>query len=179
MEYVVANKLGTSGILTFDDLRLEQLADGSIDMMHQFSLLMKHLRRQVDTIFPYTAVPEFSRTGRAHIHFMLPYDFPYILVKEKWSENGKALCRVLPTMLRIKKYGFYLGKDFDKPECERPTKRRAFNAQGFKPEPLPSVVMTYSQAEQLAQEYALANGTTATEIRSSNPWLHGGFTWLE
>jgi hypothetical protein len=110
---------------------------------------------------------------------MLPYDFPYILVKEKWSENGKALHRVLPTMLRIKKYGFYLGKDFDKPECERPTKRRAFNAQGFKPEALPSVVMTFGQAQQLAQEYALANGTTVTEIKSSKPWLRGGFTWLE
>jgi hypothetical protein len=82
-------------------------------------------------------------------------------------------------MLRIKKYGFYLGKDFDKPECERPTKRRAFNAQGFKPEALPSVVMTFGQAEQLAQEYALANGTTVTEIKSSKPWLRGGFTWLE
>ena len=110
---------------------------------------------------------------------MLPYDFPYILVKEKWSENGKALHRILPTMLRVKKYGFYLGKDFDKPEWERPTKRRVFNAQCFKPEPLPSVIMTHGQAEQLAQEYALANGTTVTEIRSSKPWLHGGFTWLE
>lgn len=179
MEYVVANKLGTSGILTFDDSRLEQLALGSIDMMHQFSLLMKHLRRQVDASFPYTAVPEFSSSGRAHIHFMLPYDFPYVLVKEKWSVNGKALHRIIPTMQRLKKYGFYLGKDFDKPEWERPTKRRVFSAQGFKPEPLPSVVMTYGQAEQLAKEYALANGTAVTEIRSSKPWLRGGFTWLE
>ena len=110
---------------------------------------------------------------------MLPYDFPYILVKEKWSENGKALHRILPTMLRVKKYGFYLGKDFNKPESERPTKRRSYSAIGFKPKTLPSVVMTYSEAEQVAQEYALANGTTVTEIRSSNPWLHGGFTWLE
>jgi hypothetical protein len=28
-------------------------------------------------------------------------------------------------------------------------------------------------------EYALANGTTVTEIRSSKPWLRGGFSWLE
>ena len=179
MEYVVANKLGTSGILTFDDLRLEQLADGSIDLMHQFSLLMKHLRRQVDTSFPYIAVPEFSSTGRVHIHFMLPYCFPYEMVEEKWSVNGNALHRIIPTMQQLKKYGFYLGKDFDKPEWERPTKRRVFSAQGFKPKPLPSVVMTYGQAEQLAKEYALTNGTAVTEIRSSTPWLHGGFTWLE
>jgi hypothetical protein len=39
--------------------------------------------------------------------------------------------------------------------------------------------MTYGQAEQLAKEYALANGTTVTEIRSSKPWLPGGFTWLK
>ena len=76
MEYVVANKLGTSGVLTFDDVRLERIADGSIDMMHQFSLLLKYLRRQMEFRFPYTAVPEFSKTGRPHIHFMLPYDFP-------------------------------------------------------------------------------------------------------
>jgi hypothetical protein len=82
-------------------------------------------------------------------------------------------------MLELQKYGFYICKDFDKPEWERPTKRRAFNAQGFKPEPLPSVVMTFGQAEQLAQEYALANDTTVTEIRSSKPWLRGGFSWLE
>jgi hypothetical protein len=178
MEYVVANKLGTSGILTFDDLRLEQLADGSIDIMHQFSLLMKHLRRQVDTIFPYTAVPEFSRTGRAHIHFMLPHDFPYTLVKEKWSENGKALHRILPTMLRVKKYGFYLGKDFNKPESERPTKRRVIKADGFKPKSEPARVMTYSEIEQLANQYAQEKGTTVKEINSSKPWLQGGFEWL-
>ena len=179
MEYVVANKLGTSGILTFNDLRLEQLADGSIDIMHQFSLLMKHLRRQVDISFPYTAVPEFSSTGRVHVHFMLPYDFPYEMVEEKWSKNGQALHKSISSMLGLKKYGFYICKDFDKPEWERPTKRRSYSAIGFKPKTLPSVVMTYSEAEQVAQEYALANGTTVTEIRSSKPWLRGGFTWLE
>ena len=179
MEYVVANKLGTSGLLTFDDLRLEQLADGSIDIMHQFSLLMKHLRRQVDISFPYTAVPEFSSTGRVHVHFMLPYDFPYEMVEEKWFKNGQALHQSISSMLGLKKYGFYICKDFDKPEWERPTKRRSYSAIGFKPKTLPSVVMTYSEAEQVAQEYALANGTTVTEIRSSKPWLRGGFTWLE
>lgn len=59
-------------------------------MMHQFSSLMKHLRRQLNVSFADPAVPEFSKTGRLCIHFMFPYDFHYVFVKESWSENSQA-----------------------------------------------------------------------------------------
>ena len=58
------------------------------------------------------------------------------------------------------KFGFYLGKYFDKPESERPTKRRVVKADAFKPKSEPARVMTYSEIEQLANQYAQEKGTT-------------------
>lgn len=81
-------------------------------------------------------------------------------------------------MEELHKVAFYLGKDFDKPEAERPTKRRVVNANGFKPKAQEAIIMTYADAEQLAKQYAQAKGTTIKEIKSSKPWLQGGFTWL-
>ena len=178
MQYVVANELTTSGILTFSNARLGQLEEGSIEILHQFSLLIRSVRRKIGKDFPYTAVPEFSETGRPHIHFMLPAKFPYDIVEKKWSENGLALHQMIPNMEELHKVAFYLGKDFDKPEAERPTKRRVVNANGFKPKAQEAIIMTYAEAEQLAKQYAQAKGTTIKEIKSSKPWLQGGFTWL-
>lgn len=80
MQYVVANNLITSGLLSFSDARLKQINDGSIDILHQFSLLIRNVRRQIKN-FPYTAVPEFSKIERQHIHFMLPADFPLAITE--------------------------------------------------------------------------------------------------
>jgi hypothetical protein len=178
MQYVVANQLVTSGVLTFTDDRIEQLVDGTIKIMHQFSLLVRSIRRIVQGEFPYAAVPEFSRGGRHHIHFMLPFEFPYDIVEEKWSKNGIAKHRIITNNGQLSKMGFYLGKNFAKPASERPTKRRVFKADGFKPRPEPARVMTYSEIEQLANQYAAKAGTTVKIIDSSKPWLAGGFEWL-
>ena len=178
MQYVVANQLITSGLLTFTDTRIEQLIDGSIDIMHQFTLLMRKIKRSGERDFPYVAVPEFSDSGRHHIHFMLPAEFPYDMVEEKWSQNGLAFHKIIANEGELSTVGFYLGKRFDKPQSERPTKRRVVKANGFKPKPEPARVMTYSEIEQLAYQYAQAEGTTVKEIRSSKPWLVGGFEWL-
>jgi hypothetical protein len=178
MQYVVANQLITSGVLTFTPDRIEQLTDGTIKIMHQFSLLMRRIRRIVQEEFPYVAVPEFSKGGRHHIHFMLPAEFPYDIVEEKWSKNGIAKHRMITNNGQLSKMGFYLGKNFDKPESERPTKRRVFKADGFKPKSEPAKVMTYSEIEQMAHQYAQVEGTTVKVIRSSKPWLAGGFEWL-
>lgn len=178
MQYVVANQLVTSGVLTFTDDKIEQLVDGTIKMMHQFSLLMRSIKRIVQEEFPYVAVPEFSRGGRHHIHFMLPAEFPYDIVEEKWSKNGIAKHRMITNNGQLSKVGFYLGKYFDKPESDRPTKRRVVKANGFKPKPAPARIMTYSEIEQLANQYARLEGTTVKVIKSSKPWLAGGFEWL-
>lgn len=178
MQYVVFNELTTSGVLTFTDARIEQLNDGTIDLLHQFSLLMRNVKRTVERNFPYLAVPEFSKCGRHHIHFMLPAEFPYDIVEEKWSKNGHALHQMIVHEGELSRVGFYLGKYFDKPESQRPTKRRVVKADGFKPKPKPARIMTYSEAQQLAEQYAKERGTTVKEIKSSKPWLRGGFTWL-
>jgi hypothetical protein len=178
MQYVVANQLVTSGVLTFTPDRIEQLVDGTIKIMHQFSLLMRSIRRIVQGEFPYVAVPEFSRGGRHHIHFMLPAEFPYDIVEEKWSKNGIAKHRMITNNGQLSKMGFYLGKYFDKPESERPTKRRVVKADGFKPKPEPARIMTYSEIEQMAYQNAQKLGTTVKVIKSSKPWLAGGFEWL-
>lgn len=178
MQYVVANQLITSGVLTFTDDRIEQLVDGSIKIMHQFSLLMRSIRRIVQGEFPYVAVPEFSRGGRHHIHFMLPAEFPYDIVEEKWSKNGIAKHRIITNNGQLSKMGFYLGKNFDKPESERPTKRRVVKADGFKPKSEPVRIMTYSEIEQMAYLDAQKLGTTVKAIKASKPWLAGGFEWL-
>ena len=178
MQYVVANQLVTSGLLTFTDARIEQLIDGSIDIMHQFTLLMRKIKRSGERGFPYVAVPEFSDSGRHHIHFMLPAEFPYDMVEEKWSKNGLAFHRIIANEGELSTVGFYLGKRFDRPQSERPTKRRVFKADGFKPKPEPARVMTYSEIEQLANQYAQEKGTTVKVIKSSKPWLNGGFEWL-
>ena len=178
MQYVVANQLVTSGLLTFTDARIEQLIDGSIDIMHQFALLMRKIKRSGEREFPYVAVPEFSDSGRHHIHFMLPAEFPYDIVEEKWSKNGLAFHRIIANEGELSTVGFYLGKRFDRPQSERPTKRRVIKADGFKPKPEPARVMTYSEIEQLANQYAQEKGTTVKVIKSSKPWLNGGFEWL-
>ena len=178
MQYVVANQLVTSGVLTFTPDRIEQLVDGTIKIMHEFSLLMRSIRRIVQGEFPYVAVPEFSKGGRHHIHFMLPAEFPYDIVEEKWSKNGIAKHRMIKNNGQLSKFGFYLGKYFDKPESERPTKRRVVKADGFKPKPEPARIMTYSEIEQMAYQNAQKLGTTVKVIKSSKPWLAGGFEWL-
>ena len=178
MQYVVANQLITSGLLTFTDTRIEQLIDGSIDIMHQFTLLMRKIKRSGEREFPYVAVPEFSDSGRHHIHFMLPAEFPYDMVEEKWSKNGLAFHRIIANEGELSTVGFYLGKRFDRPQSERPTKRRVVKADGFKPKLEPARVMTYSEIEQLANQYAQEKGTTVKVIKSSKPWLIGGFEWL-
>jgi hypothetical protein len=178
MQYVVANQLITSGLLTFTDTRIEQLIDGSIDIMHEFRLLMRKINRSGLREFPYAAVPEFSDSGRHHIHFMLPAEFPYDLIEEKWSKNGQAFHKIIANEGELSTIGFYLGKRFDKPQSERPTKRRVFKADGFKPKPHPARVLTYSEIEQLANQYARLEGTTVKQIKSSKPWLAGGFEWL-
>ena len=178
MQYVVANQLVTSGVLTFTDTRIEQIIDGTIDIMHQFRLLMRSIKRKGERAFPYVAVPEFSKTGRRHIHFMLPAEFPYDMVEEKWHRNGYALHKIIADIGELSRVGFYLGKHFDKPESERPTKRRVIKAEGFKPKYETARVMTYSEIEQLANQYSQEKGTTVKEIKSSKPWLQGGFEWL-
>lgn len=178
MQYVVANQLVTSGVLTFTDSRIEQLVDGTINIMHQFSLLIRNIKKTGLNEFPYVAVPEFSRGGRHHIHFMLPAEFPYDIVEEKWSKNGIAKHRLIADSRQLRKMGFYLGKYFDKPESERPSKRRVVKANGFKPKPEPARIMTYSEIRQLADSFAQVNGKTVNVIKSSKPWLAGGFEWL-
>lgn len=128
MQYVVANKLMTSGVLTFNNARLEQLDDGSIEVLHQLGLLIRSVRRAVKEDFPFTGVPEFSEAERQHIHLMLPIDFPYDIVEEKWSKNGFAFHQIVPNMEELRVAAFYLGKDFDKPEDQRITKCRIVNA---------------------------------------------------
>ena len=109
---------------------------------------------------------------------MLPAEFPYDIVEEKWSKNGLAFHRIIANEGELSTVGFYLGKRFDRPQSERPTKRRVIKADGFKPKPEPARVMTYSEIEQLANQYAQEKGTTVKAIKSSKPWLNGGFEWL-
>ena len=178
MQYVVANKLMTSCVLTFNNSRLEQLDNGSIEVIHQLGLLIRNVRRAVKEDFPFSAVPEFSEAERQHIHLMLPIDFPYDIVEDKWTKNGLALCLIIPNMEELKVAAFYLGKDFDKPEDQRITKRRVVNAIGFRPKSMPAEIMTLAEAEELANQYAKLNGTTVKEIKSNNPWCRGGYSWL-
>ena len=178
MQYVVANKLMTSGVLTFDNARLEQLDNGSIEVLHQLGLLIRNVRRVVKEDFPFSAVPEFSEAERQHIHLMLPIDFPYAIVEEKWSKNGFAFHQIVPNMEELRVAAFYLGKDFDKPEDQRITKRRVVNAIGFRPKSMPAEIMTLAEAEELAKQQAKLRGTTVKEIKSNNPWCRGGYSWL-
>ena len=179
MQYVVANQLVTSGVLTFTDDRIEQITDGTIDMMHQFSLLVRSIKRKGERAFPYVAVPEFSKTGRRHIHFMLPAEFPYDMVEEKWYRNGHALHKIIADTGELSRVGFYLGKHFDKPESERPTKRRVIMAEGFKPKPINYGFLTRAQALEIATRHADEAGTVIKEFDSKKPWLRGGFKWFE
>jgi hypothetical protein len=179
--YTYVNQLTTASYLSFTDARLELIDIGRVDPMHEFSLLMRRVKKALrpHSSFPYLAVPEYSKEGRLHIHLMLPAGFEFELVQNKWEINGIAeSCTVKPGV-GLAKMGFYLAKDFDKPVGQRPFERRSIPALGFKPQPINYGFLTRAQALEVAQMHADEAGVVIEEFYSKKPWLRGGFKWFE
>jgi hypothetical protein len=179
--FTYVNQLTTASYLSFTDGRLELIGAGRVDPMHEFSLLMRRVKKALRTYpsFPYIAVPEYSKDGRLHIHLMLPEGFEFELVQSKWEINGIAeSCTVKPGV-GLAKMGFYLAKDFDKPVGQRPFERRSIPAPGFKPQPVNYGFLTRAQALEVAQTHADEAGAVIEEFYSTKPWLRGGFKWFE
>jgi len=179
--FTYVNQLTTASYLSFTDTRLELINAGGIDPMHEFSLLMRRVKKALGpySSFPFIAVPEYSDDGRLHIHLMLPAGFEFELVQNKWEINGKAESCIVKSGVGLAKMGFYLAKDFDKPVGQRPFERRSIPAPGFKPQPINYGFLTRAQALEVAQTHAAEAGVVIEEFYSKKPWLRGGFKWFE
>ena len=179
--YTYVNQLTTASYLSFTDGRLELIGAGRADPMHEFSLLMRRVKKALGphSSFPYVAVPEYSDDGRLHIHLMLPAGFEFELVQNKWKINGIAESCTVKSGVGLAKMGFYLAKDFDKPVGQRPFERRTIPAPGFKPKPINYGFLTRAQALEIATRHADEAGTVIKEFDSKKPWLRGGFKWFE
>jgi hypothetical protein len=179
--YTYVNQLTTASYLSFTDGRLELIDAGRVDPIHEFSLLMRRVKKALrpHSSFPYIAVPEYSKEGRLHIHLMLPAGFEFELVQDKWKINGIAESCTVNSGVGLAKMGFYLAKDFDKPVGQRPFERRSIPAPGFKPQPINYGFLTRAQALEVAQTHADEAGVVIEEFYSTKPWLRGGFKWFE
>lgn len=179
--YTYVNQLTTASYLSFADASLELIEAGRIDPMHEFSLLMRRVKKALKphTSFPYIAVPEYSKERRLHFHLMLPADFDFELVRKKWKINGRSESCKINSGVGLAKMGFYLGKDFDKPVGQRPLERRSVSAAGFKPRPINYGYLTRAEALEIAKSYADEAGTVIKEFDSMKPWLRRGFKWFE
>jgi hypothetical protein len=179
--FIYVNQLTTASYLSFTDTRLELIGAGRVDPIHEFSLLMRRVKKALGpySSFPYIAVPEYSDDGRLHIHLMLPAGFEFELVQSKWKKNGRAESCSVKSEVGLAKMGFYLGKDFDKPVGQRPFERRSIPAPGFKPQPTNYGFLTRAEALDIAKKHADQAGTVIKEFDSKKPWLRGGFKWFE
>ena len=179
--FTYVNQLTTASYLSFTDARLELIDAGSVDPMHEFSLLMRRVKKALGpySSFSYIAVPEYSDDGRLHIHLMLPAGFEFELVQSQWKRNGKAESCTVNSGVGLAKMGFYLAKDFDKPVGQRPFERRSIPAPGFKPQPINYGFLTRAEAIDIAKKHADEAGTVIKEFDSKKPWLRGGFKWFE
>ena len=179
--FTYVNQLTTASYLSFTDGRLELIEAGRVNPMHEFSLLMRRVKKALGphSPFPSIAVPEFSKEGRLHIHLMLPAGFDFELVKSKWKKNGIAGSCSVKSGVGLAKMGFYLAKDFDKPVGQRPFERRSIPAPGFKPQPIDYGFLTRAEALDIAKNHADEAGTVIKEFDSKKPWLRGGFKWFE
>ena len=179
--YTYVNQLTTASYLSFTDRRLELIDAGRVDPMHEFSLLMRRVKKALGphSPFPSIAVPEFSKEDRLHIHLMLPASFDFELVQNQWERNGKAESCTVNSGVGLAKMGFYLAKDFDKPVGQRPFERRTIPAPGFKPKPINYGFLTRAEALEIAKRHADEAGTVIKEFDSKKPWLRGGFKWFE
>lgn len=179
--YTYVNQLTTASYLSFTNACLELIDAGRIDPMHEFSLLMRRVKKALrpHSSFPYLAVPEYSKDDRLHIHLMLPAGFEFDLVQNQWKRNGKAESCSVKSGVGLAKMGFYLAKDFDKPVGQRPFERRSIPAPGFKPQPINYGFLTRAEALEIAKSHADEAGTVIKEFDSKKPWLRGGFKWFE
>ena len=179
--YTYVNQLTTASYLSFTDGRLELIDAGRVNPMHEFSLLMRRVKKALGpySSFPYLAVPEYSDDGRLHIHLMLPAGFDFELVQNKWKKNGRAESCSVKSGVGLAKMGFYLAKDFDKPVGQRPFERRSIPAPGFKPQPINYGFLTRAEALDIAKKHADEAGMVIKEFDSKKPWLRGGFKWFE
>jgi hypothetical protein len=179
--YTYVNQLTTASYLSFTDSRLELIGAERVDPIHEFSLLMRRVKKALGpySSFPYIAVPEYSDDGRLHIHLMLPAGFEFELVQNKWKKNGRAESCSVKSGVGLAKMGFYLAKDFDKPVGQRPFERRSIPAPGFKPQPINYGFLTRAEALEIAKSHADEAGTVIKEFDSKKPWLRGGFKWFE
>jgi len=179
--YTYVNQLTTASYLSFTDGRLELIDAGRVDPIHEFSLLMRRVKKALGpySSFPYIAVPEYSDDGRLHIHLMLPAGFEFELVQNKWKKNGRAESCSVKSGVGLAKMGFYLGKDFHKPVGQRPFERRSIPAPGFKPQPINYGFLTRAEALNIAKKHADEAGTVIKEFDTKKPWLRGGFKWFE
>ena len=179
--FTYVNQLTTASYLSFTDARLELIDAGRVDPMHEFSLLMRRVKKALrsHSSFPHIAVAEYGKDGRLHIHLMLPAGFEFELVQNQWKRNGKAESCTVKSGVGLAKMGFYLAKDFDKPVGQRPFERRSIPAPGFKPQPINYGFLTRAQALEVAQTHADEAGVVIEEFYSTKPWLRGGFKWFE
>ena len=179
--FTYVNQLTTASYLSFTDGRLELIDAGRVDPIHEFSLLMRRVKKALGpySSFPYIAVPEYSDDGRLHIHLMLPAGFEFELVQNQWKRNGKSESCNVKSGVGLAKMGFYLAKDFDKPVGQRPFERRSIPAPGFKPQPMDYGFLTRAEALEIAISHADEAGTVIKEFDSKKPWLRGGFKWFE
>ena len=179
--YTYVNQLTTASYLSFTDACLGLIDAGRVDPMHEFSLLMRRVKKALgpNFAFPYLAVPEFSKEKRLHFHLMLPAGFEFELVQNQWKRNGKAESCTVKSGVGLAKMGFYLAKDFDKPVGQRPFERRSIPAPGFKPQPINYGFLTRAEALEIAKRLADEAGTVIKEFDSKKPWLRGGFKWFE
>jgi len=176
---VYTNKLACASYLSFTDERIEAITQGKLDPMHQFRLMMRNVHKYHSGKFPYVVVPEFSATKRLHLHLMLPANFNFDLIEDRWSKHGIAQHCQITSELDLIRMGFYLGKDFDEPVGKRPFERRMTTAPSFKPKPKNYGLLTAAEVEQLVIKMANNVGTEITEFDSTTPWLRGGFTWFD
>ena len=179
--FTYVNQLTTASYLSFTDARLELIDAGRVDPIHEFSLLMRRVKKALGpySSFPYIGVPEYSDDGRLHIHLKLPAGFEFELVQNKWKKNGRAESCSVKSGVGLAKMGFYLGKDFDKPVGQRPFERRSIPAPGFKPQPINYGFLTRAEALDIAKKHADEAGMVIKEFDSKKPWLRGGFKWFE
>lgn len=165
--YVVANRLATQVLLTYEERPKDALKD--------LQALMKASRR-MNGPHPWLAVPELGELGGIHYHLMVRYDIDADALAAKWGRGMTSIVH-LPTIGDLKRYCGYLGKHFDECRSHRPFARRYIPAPGFKPEWIDYGYATRDEAEILAQSQAGDSWATVRRWSSDSDWCAGGFEW--